>query len=113
MFKLRTAGGGVEGNEDRAEPRRREPGVDDLDPVLRHDRDAVAGDDPGLAERPGEARDHIPHLREAAPDLTDLQVGPVADGVGLTLEERRQRPLSRWHVVHAGRTLPAGEALSE
>ena len=40
--ELRSARRRVERDEDRAEPRAGEPRVDDLEPVLRHDRDAVA-----------------------------------------------------------------------
>ena len=108
--ELRTAGCRVERDEDRPEPRGREPGVDDLGPVLRHDRDAVACDDPRRAERARQPPDRVTHLGEAPAELPDLEEGPVAEGLGLALEQRWQRPLSRWHVFHLGANLPAGQA---
>ena len=42
VLQLRSARRRVERDEDRAEPGACEPGVDDLEPVLRHDRDAIA-----------------------------------------------------------------------
>ena len=89
---------------------RREPGVDELEPVLRHDRDAVACDDPRRAERARQPRDRVAHLGEAPAELPDLEEGQVAECLGLALEERGQRSLGRRHVFHPGANLPAGQA---
>src|SRR6478736_2830765 len=100
MLQLRPARGRVERDEDGAQPGAGEPRVDDLEPVLRHDRDAIAMAHAGAGEAAGEARDRVAHLAEGAPRLADAQEGLVAEGRGLALEQRGQRALPGRDRIH-------------
>ena len=71
VLELRASRRGVERDEGRAEPRAGEPGVDHLDPVLRHHRDAIAALDARRGERPGSARDGVAHLAKRSAGLAD------------------------------------------
>ena len=78
VLELRPSRRRVDRDEDRAEPGARQPGVDHLEPVLRHDRHAIARGDAVFREGAREARNVVPQRDERPGGVADRQERPIA-----------------------------------
>lgn len=95
MLQLPSAECGVHRDRHRSEPGAAEPQLEELDTVLAHRRDSVAGADSGGDEAAGRPGYPVAQLRDRQLEAVPAHERPLAMPLGLQLEQRRQRPLRR------------------
>jgi hypothetical protein len=95
VVDLRPHGCGVDRHRHRADPAAGEEGLELLDAVRAHQRDAVAARDARGAQRARAARHRFERIAVAPGAAGNVEQRPVAEALRRAAQHRRQRALGR------------------